>query len=311
MNKPSGTHPPSPTAIALALASVYVIWGSTYLAIKVALEGGFTPFWLGGIRFLVAGTVMFAFLRLRGVPMPTRKQWMNAAVMGILLLVFGNGFVNYAEQSVSSGLTAVAVAAAPIWFALFAWMKGERSTKLEWIGVMIGFVGVIWLNAGSSLRASPTGLVALLIASFAWSFGSIWSRGRDLPSPFMTSAAQMLCAGVMMSIVAFARGEHMHMPTHPAIAAVAYLVVMGSLVGFSAYVWLLHHVRPVLAGSYAYVNPVIAVILGAVLMHEHFSANDLVPMAIIVLAVLAMTLGKAARGKPRPTASDVELAQPD
>lgn len=311
MNKPSGTHPPSPTAIALALASVYVIWGSTYLAIKVALEGGFTPFWLGGIRFLVAGTVMFAFLRLRGEPMPTRKQWMNAAVMGILLLVFGNGFVNYAEQSVSSGLTAVAVAAAPIWFALFAWMKGERSTKLEWIGVMIGFVGVIWLNAGSSLRASPTGLVALLIASFAWSFGSIWSRGRDLPSPFMTSAAQMLCAGVMMSIVAFARGEHMHMPTHSAIAAVAYLVVMGSLVGFSAYVWLLHHVRPVLAGSYAYVNPVIAVILGAVLMHEHFSANDLVPMAIIVLAVLAMTLGKAARGKPRPTASDVELAQPD
>ncbi|PNS08398.1 drug/metabolite exporter YedA [Solilutibacter silvestris] len=290
-------HPPSRTAVVLALAAVYVIWGSTYLAIKLALEGGFTPFWLGAIRFLIAGSIMFVFLRWRGEATPTRKQWANSAVMGLLLLLFGNGFVNYAEQSVSSGLAAVAVASAPIWIALFAWMKGDRATRLEWIGVMIGFIGVIWLNAGSSLRASPAGLIALLIAPLAWSFGSIWSRGRDLPSPFMTSAAQMLCAGVAMSVVALVRGERMPMPTHHAIAAAAYLVVMGSLIGFSAYVWLLHHVRPALAGSYAYVNPVIAVVLGALLVHERFSAGDLIPMAIIVLAVLAMTLGKAARSK--------------
>jgi len=298
MNRPPDTHAPSRTAVVLAMAAVYVIWGSTYLAIKLALDGGFTPFWLGGIRFLVAGGIMFAFLRWRGEAMPTRAQWKNAGIMGILLLVFGNGMVNYAEQSVSSGLAAVAVASAPIWIALFAWMKGDRATRLEWIGVMIGFVGVIWLNAGSSLRASPAGLIALLIAPLAWSFGSIWSRGRDLPSPFMTSATQMLCAGVAMSLVAIVRGEHMQMPTHHAIAAAAYLIVMGSLIGFSAYVWLLHHVRPALAGSYAYVNPVIAVVLGALLAHERFSARDLIPMAIIVLAVLAMTLGKAARGNP-------------
>lgn len=299
MNRPSDTHAPTRTAVILALAAVYVIWGSTYLAIKFALEGGFTPFWLGGIRFLIAGSVMFAFLRLRGEPMPTRAQWKNAGIMGILLLVFGNGFVNFAEQSVSSGLAAVAVASAPIWIALFARMKGDRPTRLEWIGVMIGFIGVIWLNAGSSLRASPAGLIALLIAPLAWSFGSIWSRGRDLPSPFMTSAVQMLCAGVVMSIVATVRGEHLQTPvTGHAIGAVVYLIVMGSLIGFSAYVWLLHHVRPALAGSYAYVNPVIAVVLGALLAHEQFHLNDLVPMAIIVFAVLAMTLGKAKRGTP-------------
>ncbi len=301
MNRPSEAHAPTGTAIVLALAAVYVIWGSTYLAIKFALEGGFTPFWLGGIRFLIAGGVMFAFLRLRGEAMPTRAQWRNAGIMGILLLVFGNGFVNYAEQSVSSGLAAVAVASAPIWIALFAAMKGDRPTRLEWVGVMIGFIGVIWLNAGSSLRASPAGLIALLIAPLAWSYGSIWSRGRDLPSPFMTSAVQMLCAGVVMCIVATVRGEQLQSPvSHHAIAAVAYLIVMGSLIGFSAYVWLLHHVRPALAGSYAYVNPVIAVMLGALLAHERFSAKDLVPMAIIVFAVLAMTLGKAARGKSAP-----------
>lgn len=301
MNRPSDTHAPTGTAVILALAAVYIIWGSTYLAIKFALEGGFTPFWLGGIRFLIAGGVMFAVLRLRGEPMPTRAQWRNAGTMGILLLVFGNGFVNYAEQSVSSGLAAVAVASAPIWIALFARMKGDRPTRLEWVGVMIGFVGVIWLNAGSSLRASPAGLIALLIAPLAWSYGSIWSRGRDLPSPFMTSAVQMLCAGVVMSIIASVRGEHLQAPvTGHAIAAVAYLIVMGSLIGFSAYVWLLHHVRPALAGSYAYVNPVIAVVLGALLANERFSAKDLIPMAIIVLAVLAMTIGKAARGKSAP-----------
>lgn len=304
MNRPSEAHVPTRAAIVLALAAVYVIWGSTYLAIKFALEGGFTPFWLGGIRFLIAGGVMFAFLRLRGESMPTRAQWKNAGTMGILLLVFGNGFVNYAEQSVSSGLAAVAVASAPIWIALFARMKGDRPTRLEWVGVMIGFIGVIWLNADSSLRASPAGLVALLIAPLAWSFGSIWSRGRDLPSPFMTSAVQMLCAGVVMSIVAGVRGEHLQTPVSGhAIAAVAYLIVMGSLIGFSAYVWLLHHVRPALAGSYAYVNPVIAVVLGALLANERFSAKDLVPMAIIVLAVLAMTIGKAARGKSAPAKS--------
>ena len=286
--------------IALALAAVYLIWGSTYLGIRFALEGGFPPFLLGGVRFIIAGGLMYAFLRWRGVPAPTRAQWGNAAMMGVFLLVLGNGMVNLAEKTVSSGMTAVAVASAPLWMGIFAAMRGQKPSRMEWIGLGIGFLGVLWLNAGSSLTASPVGLVALLVASLAWSFGSIWSRGRDLPSPFMASAAQMLCGGVAMCIVGAAIGERFHgLPSAHALAAFAYLIVFGSIVGFSAYIWLLHHVRPALAGSYAYVNPAIAVALGAWLAHERFGAHELVAMGVILLGVVAITFAKAAKATSR------------
>ena len=288
------------TRIALALAAVYVIWGSTYLGIRFALEGGFPPFLLGGIRFTIAGSLIYAFLRWRGVPAPTRAQWRNAAIMGLLLMLLGNGMVNLAETSVSSGMAAVAVASAPLWMGIFAAMRGQKPNRMEWIGLGIGFLGVLWLNAGSSLTASPVGLVALLVASLAWSFGSIWSRGRDLPSPFMASAAQMLCGGVAMCIVGAAIGERFHgLPSAHALAAFAYLIVFGSIVGFSAYIWLLHHVRPALAGSYAYVNPAIAVALGAWLAHERFGAHELVAMGVILLGVVAITFAKAAKATSR------------
>lgn len=285
-------------AVPLALAAVYLIWGSTYLAIRFALEGGFPPFLLGGIRFALAGAVLYGVLRLRGMAAPTRAQWGNAAVMGVLLLLLGNGMVNLAEQSVSSGMAAVAVASAPLWMGIFAAMRGDRPTRLEWVGLAIGFVGVLWLNAGSSLTASPKGLVALLVASVAWSFGSIWSRGRDLASPFMNAAAQMVCGGAAMLAVGLALGERMHaLPTPAALGAFAYLVVFGSWIGFSAYVWLLGNVRPALAGSYAYVNPAIAVMLGAALAGERFGAGELVAMGVILLGVVAITLAKAAKSK--------------
>lgn len=289
----------SATRVALALSAVYLIWGSTYLAIRFALEGGFPPFLLGGIRFLVAGGLMFAVLRWRGVAAPTRAQWGNAAVMGGLMLLLGNGMVNLAETKVSSGLAAVTVASAPLWMAVFAAMRGHRPTRLEMVGLGIGFVGVVWLSTGGSLTGAPLGLLALLVASVSWSFGSIWSRGRDLPSPFMSSPAQMLCGGALMLAVGLGLGERLHgMPTAHAIGAFWYLVVMGSLVGFSAYIWLLHHVRPALAGSYAYVNPAIAVALGAWLAHERFGLRELVAMGVILAGVVAITLAKAAKGKP-------------
>lgn len=297
---PSSPVPAAPAArVALALGAVYLIWGSTYLAIRFALEGGFPPFLLGGIRFLVAGGLMFAVLRWRGVPAPTRAQWGNAAVMGGLMLLMGNGMVNLAETKVSSGLAAVTVASAPLWMAVFAAVRGHRPTRLEMLGLGIGFVGVVWLSTGGSLTGAPLGLVALLVASVSWSFGSIWSRGRDLPSPFMSSAAQMLCGGVLMAVVGLGLGERLHgVPTAHAIGAFWYLVVMGSLVGFSAYIWLLHHVRPALAGSYAYVNPAIAVALGAWLAHERFGMRELVAMGVILAGVVAITFAKAAKGKP-------------
>jgi drug/metabolite transporter (DMT)-like permease len=285
-------------AVPLALAAVYLIWGSTYLAIRFALEGGFPPFLLGGIRFTIAGTLMYAVLRLRGMAAPTRAQWANAAVLGVLLLLLGNGMVNFAEKSVSSGMAAVAVASAPLWMGIFAAMRGEKPTRIEWVGLGIGFAGVLWLNAGSSLTASPWGLGALLIASVAWSFGSIWSRGRDLASPFMNAAAQMVCGGAAMLIVGLLAGERMQaLPTPSGLAAFAYLVVFGSWFGFSAYVWLLNHVRPALAGSYAYVNPAIAVLLGALLAGERFGVGELVAMGVILLGVVAITLAKAKKAK--------------
>jgi drug/metabolite transporter (DMT)-like permease len=279
--------------VVLALALVYVIWGSTYLAIRFALQGGFPPFLLGGIRFAVAGTLMFAFLRLRGVAAPTRAQWGNAAVMGALLLLFGNGMVNVAEMRLPSGIAAVVVASVPLWMGVFAALRGNHPSRLEWVGTAIGFAGVLWLNAGGMRPGSLGSLAALLVACVAWSYGSVWSRGRDLPSPFMAAAAQMLWGGAFMLLAALLTGERFAaMPGASAIAAFWYLVGFGSLVGFSAYVWLLHHVRPALAGSYAYVNPVIAVLLGAGLAHERFGARELAAMALIVAGVAVITLAK-------------------
>ena len=284
--------------VALALAAVYLIWGSTYLGIRFALEGGFPPFLLGGIRFIIAGGLMYTVLRWRGVPAPTRPQWRNTVIMGVLLMLLGNGMVNVAEQTVSSGIAAVAVASAALWMGVFAAMRGDKPTGIEWLGLGIGFIGVLWLNADSSLGASRVGMVALIVATLAWSFGSIWSRGKDLPSPFMSSAAQMLCGGVAMCIAGALTGERFDgMPSAHGLAAFAYLIVFGSIIGFSAYIWLLHHVRPALAGSYAYVNPAIAVGLGAWLAGERFGAHELMAMGVILLGVVAITLAKAHKTK--------------
>ncbi len=294
----SSSPKPRALAVAIALAAVYLIWGSTYLGIRFALEGGYPPLLMAGGRFIIAGSLLYAALRLRGMPAPTRVQWKNTAFTGLLLLGFGNGMVCIAQQSVSSGLAAVAVASAPLWMGLFAAMRGQHPRRLEWVGLAIGFVGVFWLNAGSALTASPQGLVALLIAPIAWSFGSIWSRGRDLPSPFMGAAAQMLCGGVLMLVAGFMLGERMDaLPTWKATFSVGYLITFGSIVAFSAYIWLLQNVRPTLAGSYAYVNPVIAVMLGAWLAAERFTSHDVGAMLVILSGVVAITLAKATQAK--------------
>ncbi len=302
MNSSAPTAAPARgLAIAVALAAVYLIWGSTYLGIRFALEGGYPPLLMAGGRFLLAGAMMFAVLRFRGEAAPSRAQWKNLALMGLLMMGIGNGMVTIAEQWVSSGLAAVAIASTPLWMGLFSLMRGQRPSGLEWVGIGIGFVGVLWLNAGSSLSATPWGLVALLIAPIAWAFGSIWSKDRDLPSPFMSAAGQMITGGVMMLLAGLVTGEQFHaMPTLKGTLSVVYLLTFGSIVGFTAYVWLLHHVRPTLAGSYAYVNPVIAVILGAWLANEQFTPHDLGAMVVILLGVVAITLGKARAPKPAP-----------
>lgn len=288
----------SPLAIALALASVYVIWGSTYIGIRFALEGGWPPLLaVSGGRMLIAGGLLYAVLRLRGVAGPTRAQWPTLAVLGALMMLMGNGLVVLAERTVSSGLAAIAVASMPLWMGLFGAMVGRHPTRGEWVGIAIGFLGVLWLNAGSSISASPSGLVMLLIAPIAWAFGSVWSRGRDLPSPFMSAAAQMLAGGVMLVAVGLATGERWPAaPTAHGTAALLYLAVFGSVIGFGAYVWLLDHVRPALAGSYAYVNPPIAVLFGAWLGGEQFTVHDLGAMAVILAGVVAISIARTREG---------------
>lgn len=293
----TSTTKASALTVALALAAVYLVWGSTYLGIRFALEGGYPALLaVSGLRFVFAGLVLYIVLRWRGVVAPTRAQWQSLAIMGVLLLLFGNGMVVLAEKTVSSGLAAVAIASMPLWMGLFGALRGQRSSRAEWVGIAVGFLGVVWLNAGSSLTATPTGLVFLLIAPVAWAFGSVWSRGRDLPSPFMTAAGQMICGGVIIVLVGLATGERFGATlTMSGTIALAYLAVFGSIVAFTAYVWLLHHVRPALASSYAYVNPPIAVLLGALVGGEHFTAHDLGAMVVILVGVVIITLAKNGR----------------
>lgn len=297
MASPSAAAPRSASAlaIALALASVYLVWGSTYLGIRFALEGGWPPLLaVSGGRMLLAGGLMYAVLRWRGMAAPTRRQWPALAFMGLLMMLLGNGMVVLAEEQVSSGLAAIAIASMPLWMGLFGAMAGRHPSRGEWLGIGIGFLGVLWLNAGSSLSSAPSGLVMLLVAPIAWAFGSVWSRGRDLPSPFMAAAAQMLCGGVMLVVLGLAMGERLPAaPTAHGTAALIYLALFGSIVGFGAYVWLLNHVRPALASSYAYVNPPIAVLLGAWLGNEHFSLHDLGALAVILVGVVVISRAKS------------------
>jgi drug/metabolite transporter (DMT)-like permease len=278
--------------VPLALLAVYVIWGSTYFAIRVALDS-WPPFLLGAVRFLLAGSLLYVFLRLRGVVPPTRAQWANAAVTGSLLLGVGNGLVCFAEQSVASGLAAIAVASMPLFAAAFGALYRDWPSRLEWLGLAIGFAGVILLNLGSGMSGSPIGAVALVVAAIAWAFGSVWSRRRDMPAASMNTAAQMISGGCALSVVSLLTGERLHaVPSASATVAMLYLIVFGSLIAFTAYLYLLRNVRAVLATSYAYVNPPVAVLLGIVFLGEAVHANDVTAMTVILAGVAMITLGK-------------------
>lgn len=278
--------------VPLALLSVYLAWGSTYLAIRVALEG-YPPFLMAAARFLVAGAALYAFLRVRGMPSPTRAQWLNAAVTGTLLLGLGNGLVCYAEQSVASGLAAVAVASMPLFAAVFGGLYGQWPARMEWLGLGIGFAGVVLLNLGGSMAGTPIGAVALVTAAAAWAFGSIWSRRRNMPPAAMSTAAQMLTGGVVLLVFALATGERWPLaPSTASTGALAYLVIAGSLIGFTAYLYLLNTVRPALATSYAYVNPPVAVLFGATLAGEAIHALDIVAMVVILAGVAVIAFAR-------------------
>jgi drug/metabolite transporter (DMT)-like permease len=295
------------TSVVIAFVAVSIIWGSTYLGIRIALEG-FPPFAIGAMRFLIAGALLFAYLRARGEPAPTARQWGAATLTGALFFVVGNGLVNVAEQRVSSGLASVLVATMPLWATLFERFTGSRTTVREWIGIALGLAGVILLNLGEEMRATGMGALCALVAPMGWALGSIAGKRLPLPQGAMRTATQMLSGGALMAALSFALGEHVQSaPSAKAIGAVAYLAVFGSLAGFSAYNYLLHHTRTVVATSYAYVNPVIAVGLGVAFAGERLDAMGALGAVTILAAVLMITRGK---GSVKPVTSAPAPLQP-
>jgi drug/metabolite transporter (DMT)-like permease len=298
-------HRNAPRSLVLAaFAAIYLIWGSTYLGIRYAVET-IPPFLLGGARFLFAGGILYAWLRFRGVPAPAAFHWRNAAIVGGLLLGLGNGGVNWAEQKLASSLTALLIAITPLWFVLLDWFRpgGKRPAFQTMLGITVGFAGVAMLvGGGTGARQSEfdlSAVVALMIASIAWASGSLYARYTPKPdSAFMAGAMQMLAGGAALFVAGLLSGEGAKCGwsgmSSRSVWSFVYLTVVGSLVGFTAFSWLLKVSTPARISTYAYVNPAIAVFLGWAIGGEKLTARILWSAGIIVLGVVIITTRKSA-----------------
>jgi len=290
---------PARAKLLLAFAAVYLIWGSTYLAIRFAIET-VPPFLVGGFRFIIAGSLMYAFLRMRGEARPTGAQWRSAFIIGPLLLTGGNGGIVWSEQFVPSGVVALMVACVPLWMLLLAWLRGgSPPSGREWLGVAMGLVGVSMLvSLGGVQAAGSVSLLAALVmlcSTLSWSVGSMFAREAPLPSsPLLASAMEMLIGGAGMLLIALLRGEFTQLASGAvsmrSALSIVYLAGFGSIVAFSAYKWLLSRVSPALVGTYAFVNPVVAVALGWAFASEALTSRTLLAMVVIVGAVVMISL---------------------
>lgn len=311
--KPMSTIPALPATLAPArlpplilacLAATWIIWGSTYLAIKWALVS-FPPFYQMGTRFLVAGALLAAWLRWRKARWPDRREWINATLLGTLMLGVAYGLTAVAEQTVSSGLVVVFIAIGPALQAAMELPYGVRPTRREAAGIALGLAGVLGLAAGQSFSASPVGLASVLVASVAWKLGSVWStrglprvlggRSLELTPGAMGFASQMLAGGAVLMAVSALVGEEPGWPIDPlAMASWIYLVLAGSLVAFSAFMVLLQRTPTAVSSSYAYVNPLIGLALGVTLGGETLQWGEWLAAALVTASVVLMLRGRAA-----------------
>ena len=289
----------------LGFACIYVVWGSTYLAIRVALDT-IPPFVLGAIRFLIAGSLLYAWCRLRGAEKPSILQWRNSAIVGALLLFVGNGAVSWAEQHVSSGMTSLLVATVPLWLVVCERWIGVPATPEKLLGVAIGLVGValLVLPANGDLRTAavaPLGAIVLTVSALSWTVGSLFSRTAVMAKPAsLAIAMQMLVGGAMLLTLALVTGEVGELAAHPHVsaasaAAVLYLIVFGSLIGFSTYMWLLRVASPTAVSTHSYVNPVVAVLLGVLILGETLPPRAVLAMFVIVGSVALVSLAPKLR----------------
>jgi drug/metabolite transporter (DMT)-like permease len=298
--------------LAAALGIVYVVWGSTYLAIAVA-DRTLPPFLMLSLRFLIAGALLYWWSARRGevaAERPGRRQWRAAAIVGGLLLVVDTGGVAWAELRVSSGIAALIVASVPLFMAVLdRAFFGVRLPFGAVVGLFIGLLGV-GLLVGASGHIDAAGVVVLLGASFAWAAGSTYSRVAALPKkPFLSAAMQMLCAGAMLALVGIGRGElgqvHLSEISNASLAAVLFLIVFGSLVAFTAYGWLLKNASTRLLSTYAYVNPAVAVLLGWALIGEKIGGREIAAGLVIVSSVGLLAFAREPREQPEPTAESL------
>jgi drug/metabolite transporter (DMT)-like permease len=288
---------PSRARVIGVYAVVYVVWGSTYLAINFAIAT-LPPFLMAGVRFLVAGLVLYLWMRARGAVRPSAAQWKVAAIIGAFLLLGGNGAVVWAEQFVPSGITALLVATVPLWMALIGWLGPDRRrpTPRVNLGLFVGMIGIVVLIGPGALIGQGgdvdlVGSAVLILGALAWAAGSLYARrAATPPSPQLGTAMQMLSGGLLLLILGLATGEGRGLDagaiSATSASALLYLIVFGSLVGFSAYVWLLRVEPPTRVSTYAYVNPVVAVGLGWLFAGEALTAQTLLAAAIIVGAVV-------------------------
>jgi drug/metabolite transporter (DMT)-like permease len=303
---------PKRIPVVLAFAALYLIWGSTYLGILFAIQS-IPPFLMAGARFLLAGLIMFAIARTQGPLRSTWAEWKTAWIVGACLLLGGNGGVTLSEKFIETGLASLIVATVPIYITLLGWLFGmtSRPQSIVWLGLAGGFLGVALL-LGPALRFSGNGgshpaigMSILLVGSFLWSAGSLYSRtAKHSASPFLAAAQQMFCGGVLLMIVGLCAGEERHF--HPAnvttlsLGAFAYLVLVGAIVGYTAYFWLLRHCDPAKVATYAYMNPIVAVLLGALFAHETVTLRTLLAGVLIIGSVALIITVQQLRSKSIP-----------
>lgn len=288
-----------------AFAALYLIWGSTYLGILFAIQS-IPPLLMAGSRFLIAGIVLYAGARLSGAPPSPRGDWRTALIVGACLLLGGNGGVTLAEQYVPSGIAALLVATVPIYIALLSWLFGmaKQPSAITWMGLAGGFAGVGVL-IGPALRFSATGdspqawigMAILLCSSLIWSAGSLYSRvAKNAPSPFLAAGQQMLCGGALLLIAGIARGElqrfDLRLITTQSLVAFVYLVFIGGIIGYVSYAWLLRYCDPAKVATYAYVNPIVAVLLGALFANETLTLRTLIAAGLIVGSVAVVIMAQ-------------------
>jgi drug/metabolite transporter (DMT)-like permease len=289
--------PPRSTLLLACLAIVYVVWGSTYLAIHFVVDG-IPPLMSSAMRNFCAGPILLAFLKWRGAAWPTGRQWRNGAFIGFMMLGLGNGFVCVAETRVPSGLAALVVAGVPVFALLFAWaLFGVRPRLLEWLGICVGMAGMALLNLDLHAAASPGYVALLFVAAASWAGATVLQSRLDMPRGPMSAAVQMLGGAVALVVMSALHGERLDVATVPLSAwlALAYLVVFGSIVAYTAFIYVIGHSRPALATSYAYVNPVVAVGLGALFAGEGVSWPIVAGMLVILAGVGLVMLGHARR----------------